>query len=92
MNKEERLAMVKAMETIARNLNDEEVFEVWLTDGVADGDGEDDNELMWYAEDDDTFADLMDTFAYVMKIALKGHDRRGVFYCDGISSKAITLK
>lgn len=38
MNKIERIKCVKAMEFLARQINDEEVFEEWLMDGVADGD------------------------------------------------------
>ena len=38
MNKVERMTMVKAMEFITRNLNDEEVFSDWLAVGVVDGD------------------------------------------------------
>ena len=33
-----RIRMVKAMEEIIRNLNDEEEIEYWLMYGVADGD------------------------------------------------------
>lgn len=38
MNKSERVKMVKAMEFIARQLNDENILNTWLTLGVADGD------------------------------------------------------
>ena len=38
MNKIERIKMVKAMEYIARQINDEAVFERWLIGGVGDGD------------------------------------------------------
>ena len=38
MNAIERVKMVKAMEFLARNINDEGVFEEWLIEGVADGD------------------------------------------------------
>ena len=36
--KEERVKMVKAMEFICRQINDEDVFMGWLMNGVADGD------------------------------------------------------
>lgn len=36
--KNERLKMLKAMEYLMRNVDDEDVFAVWLTYGVADGD------------------------------------------------------
>ena len=85
MNKEERLKMVSAMEFICRNLNDEADIEKWLVLGVADGDipyGElcDDD----YYIEDANFADLMDTFLYIMKTAYKGG-----LYCDGIVSEEL---
>lgn len=91
MNKTERMTMVKAMEFIARNLNDEDIFAGWLVDGVADGDVEygnvaansnDDDNLEYYIEDEN-FADLMDTFLQLMKAAYKS----GGLYCDGVVSK-----
>ena len=36
--KQERTRMVKAMEYICRQINDEDVFNGWLMGGVADGD------------------------------------------------------
>lgn len=87
MNREERMKMVKAMEYIARQLNDTEIFGAWLADGVADGDiayGDlsaysdfDD----WYIEDQH-FSDLMETFLRCMKAAKKS----GGLYCDGVVS------
>ena len=38
MDNNERIKLVKAMEFVARQVNDEEVFEGWLINGVADGD------------------------------------------------------
>lgn len=91
MNKIERIKCVKAMEFLARQINDEEVFEEWLMDGVADGDIDvgdldvkgDDEELLDYYIEDEHFADLMDTFAHVIARARKS----GGLYCDGIVSK-----
>ena len=81
-----RIEMVRAMETVMRNLNDEDDFEIWLTSGVADGDIDEnttDEELEYYAESE-TFADLMDTFVYIFQQT----SRRGALYCDGVVSKA----
>lgn len=91
MNKIERIKMVKAMEFIARNLNDEEIFESWLVSGVADGDieygdlnaGKNDFDDMEYYVRDENFADLMSLFLRMMKRA----DKSGGIYCDGIVSK-----
>lgn len=91
MNKAERITMVKAMEFITRNLNDEEIFSDWLSIGVADGDIEygdvtvnpDAAEDLEYYLEDENFADLMDTFLQLMKAANKS----GGLYCDGVVSK-----
>ncbi len=89
-NQIERIKLVKAMEYVARQINDELVFEGWLTDGVADGDVEygdldvnpsDLEEFEYYLEDKN-FADLMDTFLWVMQRAKKS----GGLYCDGVVS------
>ena len=88
MNREERIKIVKAMEYIARQLNDEEIFEAWLVDGVADGDIEygdlsaEAGEDMDYYLEDQHFSDLMETFLGCMKAA-KNH---GGLYCDGVVS------
>lgn len=92
MNRLERVKMVKAMEFIARQINDEEVFWGWLMEGVADEDiyyGDLDatpSDVADSAEDyieDRDFADLMDTFLWCMQRAYKS----GGLYCDGIVSR-----
>ena len=83
--KEERYKVVRAMELLARAINDENIFETWLLEGVADGDIDEDTtdeELEWYAEDNN-FAELMEVFLYVMAKAR----RSGGLYFDGIVSK-----
>ena len=91
MNFSERMKMVKAMEYIARCINNEDIFfDWWATLGVADGDippGElemksDDVDLGYYVEDDKTFSELMGTFLTCMKFA---YNDGGVF-CDGVVS------
>ena len=90
MNKELRIKMIKAMEYIARNLNDEEIFEPWLSVGVADGDIEygdldvkpDDLENLEFYAEDDNFKDLMALFLRMMKRA----NESGGLYCDGVVS------
>lgn len=90
MNKCERLKMVKAMEYIARQVNDETVFDMWLWAGVADGDIEygdlDDSpesveELSYYLEDKN-FGELMSVFSTLMFRARYS----GGLYCDGVTS------
>ena len=92
MNREERIKLVKAMEFIARQTNDEEVFDYWLTLGVADGDilysdlsyEEDQSDLDYYIEDD-VLADLMRTFLRLMVLASKS----GGIYCDSVVSNPV---
>ena len=90
MNYNERIKMVKAMEFIARQINDEELFGEWLAIGVADGDVQYGDltlyhdDIKYYIENDAVFADLMDTFLLVMSTAY--NDKSGL-YCDGITSK-----
>lgn len=87
MNRIEREKMVKAMEFIVRKVNDEEIFECWLMDGVADGDIEcgdlncSDDFDEWYI-DDEHFKNLMTDFLRIMACAWK----RGGLYCDDIVS------
>ena len=85
MKKKLRTEVVRAMDTMARCINDEMVFEGWLMCGVADGDIDattEDEELEYYI-DDETFAELMGTFLNVMTRAKKS----GGLYVDGVVSK-----
>ncbi len=85
MNAKRRTEVVRAMETLARTVNDEMVFEEWLIYGVADGDIDNntiDEELEYYIEDE-AFAELMGTFLNVMARANKS----GGLYVDRVVSK-----
>lgn len=84
MNKQERIAMLKAMDLIARSCNNENFIEYWLTVGIADGDAEEDRELDFYTNDD-IFAEIMDSFLVTMKQAQKD----GGLYCDGVCSEDV---
>ena len=80
----ERIELVRSMETVARAVNDEEVFESWLLCGVADGDIDEDTtdeDLEWYAEEEN-FKDLMDVFLRMMARAKKS----GGLYCGDVTS------
>lgn len=85
----ERAAMVKSMETIVRHISDEDIFDYWLENGVADMDIDENTSLKEIVEmgycDDDTFQPLLHAFANVMKAATKG-GVNGSFYCDGFIS------
>lgn len=85
MDKKLRCDIVRAMDLLARTINDEEVFETWLIYGVADSDiTEDttDEELECYIEDEE-FAGLMNMFTMVMRDA----HLSGGLYVDGIVSR-----
>ena len=85
MNLSARAKVVRAMETIARCVNDEDVFYRWLLCGVADGDIDEDTtdeDLEYYCEDK-IFADRMERFLDLMTAA----KRSGGLYEDRIVSK-----
>lgn len=85
-NRLKRAEVVKAMETLARCINDEDIFERWLMCGVADGDIDSDTALEdidEYYTRDKNFSELMDLFLRLMSRAK--NDDTGL-YCDGIVS------
>lgn len=91
MDKEIRIKMVKAMEFIARQLNDEYIYESWAIFGVGDGDidyadlacdEEAEFENFKYYIKDKEFSDLMELFIHLMARAKKS----GGLYCDGVVS------
>ena len=87
MDKVERAKMILAMEFIARQINDEDVFDRWLMCGVADGDipyssmniADVDEDYL----NDSTFEDVMSCFLRCMNGAYKS----GGLYCDYIVCK-----
>ncbi|MBR4189065.1 MAG: hypothetical protein IKQ55_03800 [Kiritimatiellae bacterium] len=86
---ERRARLVKAMELVARCVNDEDDFSLWLEAGVADGDITEKTTLeevaaLGYCEDK-AFAFVLATFARVMEAATVAGSR-GAFYADGIIS------
>lgn len=84
----ERLKMVKAMEFIMRQLNDEIIFGGWLAYGVADGDIEygdlsvtnSDIVALGYYINKDELANLMDEFVHNIRLA----SRNGGLFCAGV--------
>ena len=86
-----RIKAVKAMEFMVRNINCEYLIELWLQDGIADGDIEygdlsvksEDYENLDYWLEDDHFAELMALYLRIMKCT----QTDGGLYCDGVVSK-----
>lgn len=85
---EERKKMILAMEYIARQINDEDVFDGWLMCGVPDGDVQygcfdittiDDED---YFLEDDNFSNLMTCFLRRMYYA---YDSGGLYCSDVVS-------
>ena len=86
-----RIKMVKAMEYICRQLNDEDILDYWLSTGVTDGDISDGELAVYYENDSEELgcyigdlelSDLMDEFLYCMTRA----KRSGGLVCDGVLS------
>lgn len=88
----ERAKMVACMEYIARQINDEDIFDGWLMGGVADGDikyGDLDPENVPECYlDDDSFENLMSCFLRKMAGACKS----GGLYCSGVLSDCKTME
>lgn len=90
-NKMARAKVVRSMETLARSINDESIFDSWLMVGVADGDikaDTTDEEIieMGYC-DDKTFQELMSVFLRMMYRA-----RINGLYADGIVSDTLHIE
>ena len=83
----DRCKMVACMEFIARQINDEDVFNGWLMCGVADGDIEygdlSYNNIDDYYIEDDNFKELMSCFLRRMV----GAYNSGGLYCGRVVSK-----
>lgn len=73
-NIEERVELVKAMDLLARSINNEEYVDLWLMLGVADGDENYED----YCNDDNHFSSLMALFLRLMSRARKD----GGLYCN----------
>lgn len=98
MNAIERMKMVKAMEMIARCVNNEDAFDLWLMLGVPDGDiayGDltvtaDDIDGYYCGGDGWTEAEANEHFSGLMKVFLDlmtEANEDGGLYCDDVVSK-----
>ena len=93
-----RATLLRAMDTIARSLNNEEWFyDTWLLAGVPDGEIQEDTtdeDLEWLCEDYQ-FQPIMATFCRLMRCATNDEEfeekdlirGNGILYCDGVISK-----
>lgn len=71
----QRARLLRAMDDVARSINDEDIVEIWLMGGVPDG--ADDDELECIAEDDEGMRDVADCFMRVVSLA---KDNGGLFW------------
>lgn len=86
INFKERVSIIRAMDTIVRNLNDERDILWWLDSGVPDGEinaKTTDEELYWLVDDDESFADIMSTFVKIMR----RQPINGAMWVDNVLSK-----
>ena len=91
MNPITRIKLIKSMEFIVRHLNCEGHMDIWLEEGVADGDIEygdlgintKDQENLEYWLEDEHFGELMGLFLRIMSFA----QAEGGLYCDQVVSE-----
>lgn len=85
MNLSERVAMIRAMDTVARYINDDEAGDGWQIFGIPDGVIQNDtkDEELAYLCEDKTFSKLMSLFLHLMCMTNKA----GGLYCDGVVSE-----
>lgn len=81
MDINERIKMIRAMDMIARSVNNENAFMYWLENGVPDGDITEDttDEELKYLCDDDIMKYIMHSF-----VKLMGYANKDGLYFDGI--------
>ena len=84
MNKELRKQVVLSMETLARCINDEDIFDTWLMLGVADGDIKKfaTSEVDECYIEDENFKSLLGCFVRMMTKA----EKSGGLYVDKVVS------
>ncbi len=96
----DRIYMVKAMEFICRHINNEEIFEGWIMNGVADGDipygdltlenKKGDSPRLWWTDPAIQYAEDDVSFAELMGCFLRrmaSARKNGGLYCDNVVSK-----
>lgn len=87
----DRYNLIKAMEIVIRNLNNEDQIDRWLMNGIADGDldsttlelSQSEIENLEYYDDNDNFKFLMKLFTKIISAANKD----GGLYNTGVVSE-----
>lgn len=76
---------IRAMDTLARCVNDEYLFETWLMYGVADGDCESMNNIelyeYYYEDNEENFKEIVEVFRNIIKVT----DKHGLYIGDVVA-------
>ena len=78
-NVAKRIELIKAMDMIARRINDESIVSSWLAWGVPDGLVKEGDESIEGYTDDETLKGFMDCF---MRCMVRASKSGGLFYMD----------
>lgn len=95
MNIKERVKMIRSMCTIVNSFGDEDLTDVWITHGVADGDEDKDDDYLLEMYGKENFADVMACFCRIMNYGINSEEvdkesrkkGNGIIGCDGVFSK-----
>lgn len=82
-NKKERIQAIRAMDFLARSINNENILEAWLANGIPDGEITDDTkdeELEWLI-DDESLDEITEKFCACMARA----KFNGGLFIDGVT-------
>ena len=84
-NDSERYAIIRSMDMLARQTNNETALEMWFEQGISDGDSdtETSDEMLNDYISDEKFRDVLDTFLCVMCESYK----QGGLSVDGVNSE-----
>ena len=84
-NENERYVAIRAMDMLARQINNEAALEMWFAQGISDGDIdlETPDEMLADYIGDEKFRDVLDTFLCVMSESYK----QGGLSVDGVNSE-----
>lgn len=84
MNLKERIKKLRALDSLVRSLNDEDLINVWLMNGVADGDQTlPDEDWEIYVDTDEDFRDIIHLGLKLLTRAVK--EESGIYIDDVVS-------
>lgn len=83
MSVKERIALLKSMNMIILNENDEDVMDYWFSVGIPDNPSEEDYEII--AEDNDDFLSICKKFMFFMR------DKDNKLFIGNINGKMVVV-